>query len=217
MTPLVIVGAGGFGREALDLVRAINAATPTFEFLGFLDDGDVDAELLQRMGATCIGPTSRLAELDASYVAAIGSAEPRRRIDARARSWDRHAATLVHPSVVTGSAVSLGEGTVIAASTHLTTNVNVGRHVQVNLDCTIGHDTVVEDYVTLYPGVHVGGGVVIEQGSTLGIGSVIVPNVRIGRDAVIGAGAVVTHDVTPGATMVGPSARATLNARGAGR
>ena len=39
MTPLVIIGAGGFGREVLELVLDINAAAPTFEFLGFLDDG----------------------------------------------------------------------------------------------------------------------------------------------------------------------------------
>ncbi len=213
MTPLVIVGAGGFGREALQLVRAINEVRHEFDFLGFLDDGVVEEGLLERARAQCLGTTERLADLDTSYVVAIGTSGPRRRIDERARRHDRHPATLVHPMATMGVDVQLSEGTVVAASTHLTTNVRVGRHVQLNLDCTVGHDTIIEDFVTLYPGVHVGGGVVIESGATLGIGSVVLPGARIGRDAVVGGGAIVTGDVAPGTTVVGPSARPTLNSR----
>jgi hypothetical protein len=152
LTPLVIIGAGGFGREVLDLVRDVNRAAPTFDFLGFLDDGEANARLLQRLGAPLVGPSSRLADLAASYVIGIGTAEPRRRIDALAQSRGRTAATLTHPSATVGSDVQIGGGAVVAAGARLTTHIVVGRLPHVNLNCAIGHDTTVEDDATMYPG-----------------------------------------------------------------
>ena len=213
LTPLVIIGAGGFGREVFDLVRDINLCAPTYDFLGFLDDGAVDASLLGRLGAPLLGPTSTLADLAASYVIGIGTYLPRRRIDALARTWGRTAATLIHPSATIGSDVQIGDGVVIAAGVRLGTHTVVGLHAQVNLNSTIGHDSIVEEFATLYAGVHVSGGCVIEEGATLGTGSVILPKVRVGRRAVVGAGAVVVREVAPDTTVVSSVARPTLGSR----
>ena len=214
MTPLVIIGAGGFGREVLELVLDINRAAPTFEFLGFLDDGEVDGALLARLAAPLLGPSSRLAGLETDYVIGIGAAEPRRRIDALARASGHRPATLRHPWATVGQDVQVDDGAIIAAGARLTTHVVIGRHAHVNLNCTVGHDAVIEDFATLFPGVHLGGGCVIEEGASLGLGSVILPNVRVGRSAVVGAGAVVVRDVAHGATVLGAVARPTLAARG---
>ncbi len=214
MTRLVIVGAGGFGREVLELVEDINATRTTFEPLGFLDDGDVNPYILERLGVPLLGPSTHLVELDASYVIAIGSGEARRRIDALARAERRAAgATLVHPSATLGRDVVVGEGAIIGAGSRLTAHVVVGRHAHVNVNCTLGHDVIVEDFVTLAPGVLLGGGSVIEEGATISLGSVVLPSVRVGRGAVVGAGAVVARDVAPGAIVVGPVARPTLRTR----
>ena len=216
LTPLVIIGAGGLGREVFDLVRDINRSAPTYDFLGFLDDGEVDARLLGRLGVALMGPTFTLADLEACYVIGIGTVAPRRRIDTLARSWGRSAAKLIHPSATIGSDVQIGDGAVIAAGVRLATHTVVGRHAQVNLNSTIGHDAVVEDFATLYAGVHVSGGCVIEEGATLGTGSVILPNVRVGRRAIVGAGTVVTRDVAPETTVVGAVGRSTIASRPAG-
>ena len=48
LTPLVIVGAGGHGRETLDIVEAINEQTHVWHFLGFVDDGPVVQDRLDR-------------------------------------------------------------------------------------------------------------------------------------------------------------------------
>ena len=214
LIPLVVVGAGGLGREVLELIRDVNAARPTFDLLGFLDDGDVNPHVLERLGVPLLGPSTHLAELDASFVIAIGSGGARRRIDALARAARHEAvATLVHPAATLGSDILVGEGAIIGAGSRLTTHVVIGRHAQVNVNCTLGHDVIVEDFATLLPGVHLGGGCVVEEGATLAMGCVILPNVRVGRGAVVGPGAVVVRDVSPDTTVAGSVARPTLRTR----
>jgi sugar O-acyltransferase (sialic acid O-acetyltransferase NeuD family) len=208
--PLVIVGAGGFGREVVDVVDAINAVTPTFTLEGFLDDGDVRRDLLERIGVPLVGDTSVLERLDADYVIGIGSAEARRRIDALAHASGRRATVLRHPTATLGRDVELGDGTIIAAGARLTTHIRVGRHAHINMSCTVGHDTVIHDYATLFGGVVVGGGCVIGDGATLGSGAVILPGVQVGADSMVGAGAIVVRDVAPGAIVVAPAARPSL-------
>jgi serine acetyltransferase len=88
----------------------------------------------------------------------------------------------------------------------------LGKHVQINLDCTIGHDVIMGDYTTLAPGVHVSGWVRFGQKIYVGTGAVIINGTQkkpivIGDNAVIGAGAVVTEDIPPGITVVGVPAK----------
>src|ERR1035437_9820606 len=129
--PLVIIGAGGFGREVLDIVEALGGGA--YEFLGFLDDGTPDERLLAARAGRHLGPPSSLVDIDADYVVAVATPDARRRIDAFANGLGRVAPVLVHPSATLGSLVTLGPGTVVCAHASLTTNISVGRHRHTNL------------------------------------------------------------------------------------
>ena len=209
---LVIVGSGGFGREVLQLVRDINSAKPTFDLLGFLDDHPADEAMIERLGFRVLGTSAIVAELTASVVIAIAAPAARRRIDEQARAFGLSAARLVHPWSSVGVSVTLDEGVIIGAGSRLTSSVVVGRHTHVNVNCSVGHDAVLESYVTVFPGVHVSGGCLVEEGATLGTGCILLPGVCVGRDAEVGAGAVVVRDVAPGAIVVAPVGRPTLRA-----
>lgn len=210
---LVIIGAGGFGREVLDVVEAINFDYSTtgetaFEVLGFLDDGDPDTDLLKSYGVEHIGTVDHLAELpeDVGYVIAVGDPGVRRQIDERIEG--RTSPVLVHPRAVLGQRdIELGPGTIVCANSCLTTNIRTGRHVHVNLSCTIGHDCRLGDYVTLSPLVAVSGGVTIKDSAFVGTGVSVNPGVTIGRGSVIGTNAAVIRDVRDGWTMLGVPAR----------
>lgn len=210
---LVIVGAGGQGREALDTVEALNAVgpAPVWRFLGFLADDDRTADLLAARGAAVIGPVSRLGdgslEPDAEVVVAIGDPAVRRRVAEEAAAAGRRAATLVHPSAQVGSQAVLEEGAYVGPAAVLTTNVRVGRHVIVNIAATLSHDVVVGDYATVGPGSHLAGNVRVGDGADLGIGVVARPGSSVGADAVVGAGAVVIGDLPAGVVAYGVPAQ----------
>jgi sugar O-acyltransferase (sialic acid O-acetyltransferase NeuD family) len=120
--------------------------------------------------------------------------------------------TVIHPHVELSEWVDIGEGTIICAGNMLTTNITIGRHVHINLDCTIGHDVQIGDYSTLSPGVHVSGYVIIGSRVYVGTGAVFVNGTEnepliIGDDVTIGAGACITRSIEAGQTVVGVPAR----------
>lgn len=205
-TPLVIVGAGGFGRHAHAVYTDIDKDSPSaFDFLGFVDDEQPDMALLERLGARWLGPIRSISDApaDTRYVIGIGSAAARRRIDAIIGALGYQPATLVHPQASIGTDVRIGPGAVICAGARLMTNIELGRHVHINMNCTIGHDTDLADYVTLFPLAAVAGTVSVGAGTTIGTTASINQGLRIGADVMVGAGAAVIRDLPDGVTAVG--------------
>jgi sugar O-acyltransferase (sialic acid O-acetyltransferase NeuD family) len=204
--PLVIVGAGGFGRECLDIADAMSGAGAAIEVMGFVDDGAVDHELLQRMGCALLGRTHDVPP-HARYVIGIGNGDVRRDLDATLTALGRRATTLWHPTATVGRCVDVGDGSVVCAGVRITTNIRIGRHVHLNLNTTVGHDAELSDFVTVFPAATISGNVQIGARATIGTGANVLPGVRIGAGAFVGAGAVVHRDVEAGTTVVGVPAR----------
>lgn len=210
MRALVIIGAGGHGREVLDVVEAINAVEPMYKVIGFLADRDGAHEPLRRRAAKILGPSSLIESMDADYVVAIGNPVARAAIDRRCMLKGLLSPVLIHPAASVGSDVHLGPGSVVMAGARITTNVVAGRHLQVNVNATISHDARIGDYVTISPGCNISGNVELGDSVYLGTGCVIIPGVRIGANTVVGAGAVVIRDLPSDVTAVGVPARPLL-------
>ncbi|MCM3887578.1 acetyltransferase [Frankia sp. R82] len=217
----MIVGAGGHGRELLDVVEAVNAtrAPAPYTFLGFLalPDGDNpagetggDPGAVARRGAGLLGGLDLLGQLDADYLIGVEDAPARQRIDRYASLHGRRPATLVHPRANLGGDVRLGPGTVVCALASITTNVRTGRHVVVNIAASIAHDCRLGDYVTVAPGARIAGGVAVGTQAWIGAQASIVGLRHVGDRAVVAAGAIITEDVHA-ATVVGATIRPAAN------
>lgn len=203
--PLVVVGAGGHGREVLDVVKA--AASPDLALLGIVDDRPGPHPLLERRSVPYLGPVTYLADVDAAYLLGVGHPPTRARLDDQLTSWDRPPASVAHPTASVGSAVSLGEGSVLFAGARVSTNVTTGRHVHLNLNSSVSHDVSLGDHTVLAPGAAVAGACQIGARTWIGLGAVVREGISIGDDVIVGAGAVVVSDVPSGVTVAGVPAK----------
>lgn len=215
-TPLVIVGASGFGRETLDVVDAINAADAargvgaTWEVTGVVDDrpSDGDLTLLQARGVAHLGTVEEICEIaPTTYVIGIGDSGVRARIAARLDAAGHVAGTLVHPSASQGFGTTIAAGSIVCAGVRLTNNVRIGRHVHLNLNVTVGHDALLQDFVSVNPLVAVSGCVEIAVGAQIGTCAAILQGISVGEGAVVGASACVVRDVPAQTTVKGVPAR----------
>lgn len=211
-TQIAIYGAGGFAREVAWLVEDISTDTHPFQVVCFIDDNEANHGLVLNDIPVMGLETARARFPAAQVVSGIGSPQIREKVMRKAEAAGFISATLIHPRVERSRWITVGPGTVICAGNILTVNITIGAQVQINLDCTIGHDVVMGDYTTLAPGVHVSGWVHFGKRVYVGTGAVILQGTHdapltIGDDAVIGAGAVVTKPVPPGVTVVGVPAR----------
>lgn len=208
--PLVLVGAGGFGRETAEAVHAVNDERPAFDLLGFVDDapelagGRVD-------GLSVLGPVAAVRTMTHVQVVVCtghpGNYTSRKRIvDALALTPDRFA-TVVHPAAILPRSVALGPGSVVLATAVATTAVRLGAHVAVMPGVVFTHDDVVGDYATFGAGARLAGRVQVREGAYLGAGALIREDRTIGAWSLVGMGSIVTRDVPPGEVWAGVPAR----------
>ncbi|MFF0467973.1 acetyltransferase [Micromonospora zamorensis] len=212
-TGLVVFGCGGHGREVLTIARAVNEAAgrPVWRLLGVVDDRPTEENLkrLQRLDVPYLGDVTRLrdAPLGTRHLIGIGDPRIRRAVGKRIDGYGLAAASLVHPDATIGPDTVYGPGFVAFPGARVTTNVTVGRHVHLNQNATVGHDTSLADYVSVNPLAAVSGDCHLAEGVLVGTTAAVLQGLHIGRDSTVGAGACVVRDVADQVVVKGVPAR----------
>jgi len=205
MKNIIIIGAGGFGREVEMLIRQINNFELQWNFIGYLDDGIPFGTKIGN--SEVIGKVESIVNfIDTYFVIAIANAIIKKKV-LNSIPITMKPAKLLHPSVICGERVQIGRGTIICAGNIITEDIVIGEHVILNLSCTVGHDTTISDLCSFMPSVNISGEVIIEQGVFVGTGSKIINQVGIGEFSIIGAGAVVSKTIPANCTAVGVPAK----------
>jgi sugar O-acyltransferase (sialic acid O-acetyltransferase NeuD family) len=209
---LAIYGSSGFAREVAWLAEMCSLQGKPRETVAFIDDDpDKQGTIINAI------PVLSLEDVADRYpgalvVVGVGSPSLRRKLVEKTISAGLAFDTLIHRYKARSRWLVIDVVTVICAGNILTTNIEIGKHVQLNLDCTIGHDVIMAEFTTLAPGVHVSGWVHFEKETYCGTGATIINGTKespliIGERAVVGAGACVTKSVAPDITVVGVPAR----------
>ena len=206
MKRLIIVGAGGFGREVLAWARDCEQAGAEWRVGGFLDD---DPNVLESFdtGVPLLGTIDEYQPSEGDvFVTAFGSPSVKR---ACVEKLNKNAVfvNVIHPTVVIGPRVTLGVGIVICPYCVLTTDIDVGDHTALNIRCSIGHDASIGRCCQLSSFCDVTGGVTLEDDVFLGSHVSVLPRVVVERGAIIGAGSVAISRVKAETTVMGVPAR----------
>jgi sugar O-acyltransferase (sialic acid O-acetyltransferase NeuD family) len=206
---LVILGAGGHGKEVASYVYDLNLRSGSIDLVGFVDDSKKPQEFA---GSRVLWSFEDIATqgLDLKgfrFITAVGDNKVRQRLAGVGEKAGLEMWTLVHNEAYVGDRASLGGGTCIAPGSIITTDVDIGRHCIVNVNASVSHDCNIGDFCNINPGAIVCGDVEIGTGAYVGAGAVIRDKVKVGAWSVIGAGAAVVTDVPEGVTVMGVPAR----------
>lgn len=207
MKRLLIVGAGGFGREMCAAAWDAVGCGETFAVAGFLDARPDALAGFAGYPPIVGSPDDYVPRPDDVFITALGSVASRRRCAERLEARGAQFVSVVARTAWVGPNVTIGAGAYVAAGAVLTADIAVGRHACVFHNSSIGHDTTLGDYAHVYAQCAVGGGVRIGAGAVVYPGARIVPRRTIGDGAVVGVGAVVLLNVGAGETVFGNPAR----------
>lgn len=164
-----------------------------FKVLGFVDDFKRD-QLFQKL------PLVNYIELNSNAIIAIANSDIRKQIATKNKL---NYLNIIHSNTAIHESIQVGIGNIICKGVVLTVDIKIGNHVIFNINSTVGHDAVLEDFVTIMFAVNISGNVKIGEGTLIGSGAVILPNITIGKWCKIGAGAVVTKNIPDHCTVVG--------------
>jgi sugar O-acyltransferase (sialic acid O-acetyltransferase NeuD family) len=213
MKELVIVGAGGFGREVLEWADGMAACGRDWTIKGYLDDFPAD-RLKGTISVPVLGTPDQYEPQDGDiFVCAVGNPRMRKRLQSLLTARGAVFVSLVHPTAIVCKTAVLGHGVIVCPYALVSADATVGDGSVVYYHSSVDHDARVESWVQISGHCDIAGAAKIGAEVFLGSHSVVLPGVTVGGGAIVGAGAIVAEDVAAGNTVVGVPARIAVRNR----
>lgn len=202
---LGIYGAGGIGREVLELAGIINGKVKVWDEFIFIDDkpkNDVN-------GTKVYFYSDAIKKYANNLEVSVGIGEPavRERLFGKLENDGVKVATLIHPDVYVPDTTVIGKGVTIQMGNFISCNVFIKDYVYIQPHTNIGHDDVLKRGCMISGFCNLAGGVTVGEYAYLGISSCYKEGVTIGNNSIIGMGAVVYKDIPDEMIAMGNPAR----------
>ena len=208
MEHLVIIGAGGMGREVYHLATECSGYGTQFDIKGFLDDNPNALRGFEFPYPPILSSIKDYqVDSDDAFVCSIGDVQTKVKLVELIESQGGSFISLIHPDVQINKTAKLGGGLLVFHDVHIGAEAVIGNHVMLQSYAAIGHDAEIGDYCRIDPKASVIGGVKVGDRVTLHTMSVLNHKVTVGDDAVIGALSFVIRKVKPGITVFGIPAK----------
>ncbi len=210
MKDLILIGAGGCGREVLQWVNDINAAEKRWNIKGFLNDyPEFDEELREKKcQIPVIGKINDyVIEPNDEFACCIGDAVGRKKIFESYKAKGATFATIIHPSAVIAQSCDLGEGVIIYPLSLISANAIIGDGCMINMHTSIAHDVRIGKFSTISAHCDITGRCILGENVFMGTSSHIVPRTKIGDNVYICAGATVMTRVLSNRKVMGNPAK----------
>jgi len=202
MYDIIIIGAGGFGREvylwAKDsfpkdqyTIKGLIDDNPTI-----LDDYNMDINVIGNLDNYKIKKQDR-------FLFAIGDINGKKSLIIKMKKRGAKFLTLIHPTAIMANTTKIGEGVIICPFCLVSDNVLLEDFVMLNIYSSCGHDAKVGSYCILSPYATLNGFVILEDEVFLGTHSTIISYKKVGYKSKVSANSVVMRDVPPNKIVFG--------------
>jgi sugar O-acyltransferase (sialic acid O-acetyltransferase NeuD family) len=207
MKKIAIFGAGGFGREVLEIFKQQNKIRKQWKILGYI----VEKEYINSNSVNeypILGDPSWFEKnKDVGCVIAIGDTKTRKRLAISLEERGIIFYNAIHPSVITSDFSKIGKDVIICAGSYVGVNTTIKDHVIINCHSNIGHDAILENYSSIMTNVTISGKDHIEEGAYIGSGATLIEQITVGKWTIVGAGATVMTDAPDNVTVLGMPAK----------
>lgn len=192
MKAIYIYGASGHGLVVADIARACG-----YDDVIFVDDGDNEYPSFEDIKRTSGIPVAF----------GIGSNSIRAKLFERVQNSGFEIVSLIHPSAIISSSVTIGKGTVIMPNVVVNAKATIGNGVILNSSCVVEHDCMIDDFVHISPKVALAGDVKVGEFTYIGIGSNVIQGIIIEKNVIVGGGSMVIRNIEDNQKVVGVPAR----------
>jgi sugar O-acyltransferase (sialic acid O-acetyltransferase NeuD family) len=187
MKELIIIGAGGFGREVYDLSLNSFGYKETFVVKGFLDDRDGILDNFNNYPPILSSVENYKINKNDVFICALGNGQLKQKYVDKIKQKGGTFITLLHKSSKLGQNTIVGEGCIIAQNVIVTCDVKIGNFVTLQPFTMISHDCVIGNYCHLNSFVVMGGGSSIGDFVTAQASSVLLSGAKVANNTEIGA------------------------------
>ncbi len=207
LNPVVIFGAKGLGKVALDIFKSNDIVVYCF-----LDDDaalhGTEVEEVSVIGATDDdGFLKLIGQKCDAFVATDDNKVRKHQVAMLNERRKVMPVNAIHKTAYIASSAEIGHGNLVNAQAALGAFVKLGSHCVLQMGVRVEQDAEIASFVQIGTGANIGSGVIIEEGAFIGAGVTIVAGVKIAKGARIGAGSVVVADVAAGKTVFGNPAK----------
>lgn len=209
MKDIAIYGFGGFGREIACVIKAINQTVPTWNFVGYFDDGHAIGD--GNKYGKVLGNLDTVNGYDKSLAVVMAIASPTVLQDLIGKI---HNPNIYFPNVIAPNvlffdkeSVAIGQGNVITFGGRISCGVSIGNFNLMNGCVSLGHDVVIGDYNVMQPEVRISGETIIGNANFLGVRCTVLQGLTIGSDVRIGTGSVIMRKTKDGMSYFGNPAK----------
>jgi sugar O-acyltransferase (sialic acid O-acetyltransferase NeuD family) len=185
MKKLVIIGAGGFGREVYDLSLNSVGYNDTFVVKGFLDDRDSILDGFLNYPSILSSVENYKINNNDVFICALGDGQLKQKYVDIIKQKGGSFISLIHNSSIVGKNTSIGEGCIITQNVNISCDLKIGDFVTLQPFTNISHDCIIGNYCHLNSFVVMGGGssignfVTVHASSVLLFGAKVEDNIEI--------------------------------------
>jgi sugar O-acyltransferase (sialic acid O-acetyltransferase NeuD family) len=207
MNDLAIYGAGGFGREITCIINAINQVEPTWNFIGYFDDGCPP----ENCYGNVIGNLETLNNYPKKLAIVMAIASPRtlENLTQKISNPKIYFPNIIAPNVLffNEKSIECGHGNVLGYGVRISCEVKLGDFNLLNGCVSLGHDVIIGNYNVMQPETRISGETTIGNSNFFGVRSLVLQGLTIGNHTRVGAGSVIMRKTKDGMLYFGNPAK----------